>query len=151
MNHGPQRQGSPCLSKRTPSTRNRLCTRRFLLVLLEQSPDLAYHFSLVSADLFMVWGNSELIRIAGPFELLKNGRQMSGLLDKKVVVAADEAILKNGGPVAAVAKASLSNPKFDQALHASHRDMGTMRAGYLVYQRVGIRGLYSGIRLHARS
>jgi hypothetical protein len=87
----------------------------------------------------------------GPFELLKNGRQMSGLLDKKVVVNnVEDSILKRGGPLAAVAKANLSNPKFDQALHASHRDMGTMRAGYLVYQRVGIRGLYSGIRLHAR-
>jgi hypothetical protein len=76
---------------------------------------------------------------------------MSGLLDKKVVVTqAEETLLKRAGPVAALAKANLSKPKFDEALHASHRDMGTMRAGYLVYQRVGIRGLYSGIKLHAR-
>jgi hypothetical protein len=38
---------------------------------------------------------------------------------------------------------------FDEALGKRYRDKGTISAGVDLYRRVGIRGLYSGIHLHA--
>jgi hypothetical protein len=62
---------------------------------------------------------------AGPFELLKNARQMAG------VVAA------TGG----------SN--IDEKLSSQHRRQGSVKTAIEVSKRLGIRGLYSGFHLHA--
>jgi len=64
--------------------------------------------------------------LACPFELLKVGRQMSGMVG-----------MKTGN------KAS-----FDEALGRQYRDKGTFSAGLQLYRRIGVRGLYSGIHLH---
>jgi solute carrier family 25 (mitochondrial carnitine/acylcarnitine transporter), member 20/29 len=64
--------------------------------------------------------------LACPFELLKVGRQMSGMLAGK------------------------QSTSFDETLGRHYRDKGTFSAGYELYKRVGIGGLYSGIHLHAR-
>ncbi|KAF2672831.1 mitochondrial carrier [Microthyrium microscopicum] len=63
--------------------------------------------------------------LACPFELLKVGRQMSGM-------------------VGAGSKSS-----FDETLSKRYRDRGTLSAALDLYRRIGIRGLYSGIHLHA--
>jgi hypothetical protein len=63
--------------------------------------------------------------LACPFELLKIGRQMSGML------------------------ADRAQTSFDESLGRQYRDKGTISAGLELYRRVGIRGLYSGIHLHA--
>jgi hypothetical protein len=63
--------------------------------------------------------------LACPFELLKVGRQMSGML------------------------ATNGRSSFDEQLGRQYRDKGTVSAGVELYRRIGIKGLYSGIHLHA--
>jgi hypothetical protein len=63
--------------------------------------------------------------LACPFELLKIGRQMSGMMADKATTS------------------------FDETLGRHYRDKGTISAGLELYKRIGIRGLYSGIHLHA--
>jgi solute carrier family 25 (mitochondrial carnitine/acylcarnitine transporter), member 20/29 len=93
--------------------------------------------------------------LACPFELLKVAKQMSGLMavtqEASAKSAAQSTMVASMKPSAtAVASvATAGGGTIDAKLSRSYRDKGTFGAGYDLYKRVGIRGLYSGIHLHA--
>jgi hypothetical protein len=97
--------------------------------ILEQVNSPGSHPTILSTACFTAAGaitGFGVSFLACPFELLKVGRQMSGMVG-----------MKSGGKVS-----------FDEALGRQYRDKGTFSAGLQLYRRIGVRGLYSGIHLH---
>jgi solute carrier family 25 (mitochondrial carnitine/acylcarnitine transporter), member 20/29 len=97
--------------------------------ILEEVNTVGSHPTLLSTACFSAAGamtGFAVSFIACPFELLKIGRQMSGL------------VLANNGKTS-----------YDEKLGRQYRDRGTFHAGYQLFKKVGVRGLYSGIHLHA--
>jgi solute carrier family 25 (mitochondrial carnitine/acylcarnitine transporter), member 20/29 len=91
--------------------------------------------------------------LACPFELLKVGRQMGGMMAASQEHAAATAAAGLKNPLAAAAvvvgTTGASGAPIDEKLSRAYRDKGTFKAGLDLYRRIGIRGLYSGIHLHA--
>jgi solute carrier family 25 carnitine/acylcarnitine transporter 20/29 len=92
--------------------------------------------------------------LACPFELLKVGRQMSGMLSVTGEQQAAAVAKGSGGNMVAGAMTTMGanggkGAAIDKGLSRVYRDKGTFSAGLDLYRRIGIRGLYSGIHLHA--